>query len=470
MSIILPNHWTPRPYQMALWKYLAKGGLRASIAWHRRSGKDELCLHHAACASQERVGGIWHLLPEYSQARKSIWDAVNPHTGKRRIDEAFPLELREVTRENEMMIKFKNGSTWQLAGSDNYNALVGSSPCGLVFSEYALASPSAWAYLRPIVLENKGWAIFISTPRGRNHFYDLHQAAEHDPSWFRQSLSNDETHVFTPAQMTDELREMQAQHGEQFGQSFFNQEYHVSFDAAIMGSIWGDCVDQAVREKRIVDYAVDRTVPVYTAWDLGRTDDTAIWFYQMNGTKIDVFDHHASNTKDIPFYLGLLRQKSREYGITYATHWLPHDARPRTLAAGGKSIWQQFQDGGKDLGRFSIGPRLDKQEGIQAARKTFPHCRFHATRCEKGLASLKQYHREWDAEAKVFLQTPAHDASSHDADAFRYLSLSWRYQSVKHTDSPIVDRLLTNNVRSRTLGALREAHLAKRQQEREWAT
>ena len=148
MDIILPNQWSPRPYQRALWEYLAHGGTRASIAWHRRSGKDDLCLHHAACASQERVGGIWHLLPEYSQARKSIWDAVNPHTGRRRIDEAFPLEMRETTRENEMLIKFKNGSTWQLAGSDNYNALVGSSPCGLVFSEYALANPAAWAYLQ----------------------------------------------------------------------------------------------------------------------------------------------------------------------------------------------------------------------------------------------------------------------------------------------------------------------------------
>ena len=473
MAVTLPNQWRPRPYQQALWNYLSEGGLRASIAWHRRSGKDDLCLHHAACASQERVGGIWHLLPEYSQARKSIWDAVNPHTGKRRIDEAFPLDMREVTRENEMLIKFKNGSTWQLAGSDNYNALVGSSPCGLVFSEYALANPSAWAYLRPIVLENKGWAVFISTPRGKNHFYDLHQAAAHDPAWFHQSLSNDETQVFAPQQMRDELREMQAQHGEQYGASFFQQEYHVSFDAAIMGSIWGDCVDTAVREGRITNFPLDPAVPVYTAWDLGRTDDTAIWFYQMNGTNLDIFDHHASNTKDIPFYVQLLQAKRRQHGFTYATHWLPHDARPRTLAAGGKSILQQFHDAAlldSQLGKFSIGPRLDKQEGIQAARKTFPHCRFHATRCAEGLESLKHYHREWDAEHKVFLTSPAHDHSSHNADAFRYLSLSWKYQHPAQPDSPLIDRLLQTSISHMNFGQLREKHFAKRRSDREWSS
>ncbi len=461
MKITLPNNWSPRPYQRALWKYLSNGGMRASIAWHRRSGKDDLCLHHAACASQERVGGIWHLLPEYSQARKSIWDAVNPHTGRRRIDEAFPMEMREVTRENEMLIKFKNGSTWQLAGSDNYNALVGSSPCGLVFSEYALANPSAWAYLRPIVLENNGWAVFISTPRGKNHFYDLHSNAKTDPAWFCESLGNDDTRVFTTAQMEAELREMQAQHGEQYGLSFFNQEYNVSFDAAIMGSIWGDCVDTAQREGRIGVFGPQAGLPVYTAWDLGRTDDTAIWFYQMDGAEIRVFEHHASNTKDIPFYVELLKAKRREHSVTYATHWLPHDARPRTLAAGGKSILQQFHDAAKadlSLGRFAIGPRLDKQEGIQAARRTFPLCRFHAGRCAKGLESLKSYHREWDAEHKVFLNSPAHDQSSHDADAFRYLSLSWKQPRQK---GPIMDRSEPDRTSAMSFGALKKKHFDK---------
>lgn len=85
-----------------------------------------------------------------------MWDAINPHTGKKRIDEAFPLEIRKSTKEQEMMIQFHGGSSFQLVGSDNFNSLVGSPPVGLVFSEYALSNPSAWSYLRPILLENGG--------------------------------------------------------------------------------------------------------------------------------------------------------------------------------------------------------------------------------------------------------------------------------------------------------------------------
>jgi len=136
----LPDGWEPRTYQLKLWRYLANGGLRADVAAHRRWGKDEVALNWASVAAAERVGSYWHLLPEASQARKAIWDAVNPHTGRRRIDEAFPAKLRAATRDSDMMIRFRNGSTWQVCGSDNYNSLVGSPPVGVVFSEWALAN------------------------------------------------------------------------------------------------------------------------------------------------------------------------------------------------------------------------------------------------------------------------------------------------------------------------------------------
>ena len=137
------NGWEPRWYQQKLWSYLQSGGLRAIEIAHRRWGKDDVILHHTAIAIHERVASYWHCLPEFVQARKAIWTAVNAHTGKRRIDEAFPIELRESTNDNEMFIRFKNGSTWQVIGSDRYNSLVGSGVAGVVFSEWALANPSA---------------------------------------------------------------------------------------------------------------------------------------------------------------------------------------------------------------------------------------------------------------------------------------------------------------------------------------
>lgn len=474
LDIELPYHWQVRPTQGPIWAYLAAGGTRVSICAHRRWGKDELALHWAAYAAHQRVGGYWHLLPEYAQARKAIWEAVNPHSGVRRIDEAFPLALRETTREQEMFIKFKNGSTWQLAGSDNFNSLVGSSPCGITFSEYALANPAAWAYLRPILRENDGWAIFISTPRGKNHFYRLHESALSEPHWFAQTLPTAATGIFSDDELQAELRELQAEHGDTYGRSLWMQEYHCSFDAAIPGSFWAESLDALQARGAIQDFYVDPKRPVFTVGDLGRTDDTAIWWYQIDGDQLDIIDYWAGAGYEIyePAHpdrslVHVLTERARRGGYRYAQHWWPHDARPRRLGMGGKSILQQFQEAGKlesALGSFAIVPRLDVQEGIQAGRKTFQHVRrMHKTRCEAGVEALRHYHREWDAELKKYLDHPVHDWSSHPADGWRYLSLSWRPAKALAAD-PLDAPMRTS---LGTWGQVMSTHLAQKQRERD---
>ncbi len=473
MNITLPNHWSPRPYQAKLWKYLQDGGKRAVICAHRRWGKDEVSLHHTACAAHERIGNYGHMLPQYAQARKAIWDAVNPHSGKRRIDEAFPVEIRETTNDQEMKIRLKCGSTWQVIGSDNYNSLMGTSFAGIVKSEEALSDPAAWAYLSPILRENDGWVLFISTPRGHNHFEKILKTAQKTEGWYWEISTASDTGVFTQEKLDEELQGLQDLHGDDYGLALFRQEYGCSFDAAILGSIWGDCLDRAEREGRITDIPALPGALVDTGWDLGRTDDTSIWFRQLSGRDLHLVDHHASHGKDVQFYVELLLTKRVELGrITYGTHWLPHDARPRTLAAGGKSILQQFQEAARlypELGRFAIVPRLDVQEGIQAARKTFPLCRFDKTHCAKGLESLRNYHRQWDEEKRMFLDHPQHDWSSHDADAFRYLSLSWKYSQPEALPLSWNEKIALNNFDQTTMGQLRERHFEQRRRERELA-
>jgi len=225
LRIRLPNNWVPRPYQRAAWDYLERGGRHAEIVWHRRAGKDELCLHRTAVAAFERTASYWHMLPDYAQARKAIWMSVNPHTGRRRIDEAFPQELRRATREHEMQIEFVNGSTWQVVGSDRFDSLVGAAPAGIVYSEWALANPNARAYFRPIIAENRGWQIFITTPRGRNHALTTLKAARKTPGVFAQVLDAGETGVFTPAQLDAELTAYKAEFGDDYGSAKFAQEY-----------------------------------------------------------------------------------------------------------------------------------------------------------------------------------------------------------------------------------------------------
>lgn len=472
-EIVLPYQWSPRLYQQPLWNYLKHGGKRAVVVWPRRHGKDDVCLQHAVCSMGRRKGTYWYLLPQYGQARKSMWDAIDEERGQRRIDVIVPPAIRTLYREQEMMVGFA-GSTLQMVGADNFNTLVGSPPIGVVFSEAARTDPQAWPYIMPILEKNGGWAAFNSTPYGgnQNHYKALYEMAQTEPGWFAELLQAPQCGVYSEKQLQDILRQLQAVNGEDYGYALWRQEYFCAFDAAIPGAIWADCLVKAEREGRIVDFELDRTVPVRTAWDLGRTDDTAIWWYQVRGEQIDIIDHHSSSFKDIPFYMDLLRAKRTEHALLYAVHRLPHDARPRTLAAGGKSIFQQCVEAARldhALGRFQIGKRLDVQEGIQAARATFPRCRFHKTRTAKGRESLKQYHREWDEETKSFRDRPAHDWASHDADAFRELALSWTQLRESPRETPWQEELTKATLPNITYSQLREQHFASRRRLREWA-
>ena len=233
----MPGGWAPRDYQKPLIRYLQDGGKRADVVAHRRWGKDEVALHWAASQIGEHAGTYWHLLPEASQGRKAIWDAVNPHTGAKRIDEAFPKRFRARTVDAEMKIEFRNGAVWQVLGSDNYDRLVGSSVRGVVFSEWALAKPEAWTYIRPILVESDGWALFIWTPRGRGHATRAFEVRAADPAWFTLKSPATETDVFTPEQLAVERTELIAEAGsEAEGQARFDTEYLVAFDAAAPGA------------------------------------------------------------------------------------------------------------------------------------------------------------------------------------------------------------------------------------------
>jgi len=465
MNINLPNNWSPREYQKPLWNYLAKKGKRACVAWPRRHGKDDVMLHHNACSVFERTGNYWYMLPEYNQCRKAIWDAVNPHTGKKRIDEAFPPEIRSNTLNQEMKIIFPNGSTWQLMGSDNYNALVGSPPIGLTYSEYAISNPSSWSYLRPILLENGGWSVFNSTPRGKNHFYKLLRMAEKSSDWFSEHLTADTTNLFTPEQLQSELEEMQAEHGEVFGKAIWLQEYFCSFEAAIPGSIWGEAISKISAQGQITDVPFEEGSPVFTAWDLGRDDYTSIFFFQVIGAELHIIDFWEDNFKEIPEICQMIRDKTSEYGYEYGTHWVPHDAKPTRLGMGGKSILQQLVE--EEVGQFRLTPNMGRDKGIQAGRVTFARSFFDKEKLGDAVEHLKSYHRKYNEELKKFSDEPVHDEHSHSADAWRYLSIVWKESANIEAEPTLHERLHKGNITSVNFGALKKEHFARMKRQRE---
>ena len=169
MEITRPHNWRPRDYQIPMWRYMEHGGRRSVLLWHRRAGKDDNSLRYLASAAMEKTATYWYLLPKAVQVRRAIWEAVNPHTGKRRVIEAFPDAIVARTRDNEMTLTLANGSSVHFLGADNFDTLVGSPPYGIVFSEYSLTNPLSWAYLKPILEENGGWAIFNFTSVSYTH-------------------------------------------------------------------------------------------------------------------------------------------------------------------------------------------------------------------------------------------------------------------------------------------------------------
>jgi hypothetical protein len=413
----LPHNWTPRDYQAAAWKYLEHGGKRANLIWHRRAGKDDMALHWTAVAALTRPGVYWHMLPQAEQARKAIWRAVDAHQGQRRIDLAFPLEIRKQTRDQEMNIEFVNGSIWQLVGSDNYNALVGSPPIGIVFSEWALADPQAWSFLAPILEENDGWAIFVTTPRGPNHAKKLFDYASRVEDWFAEKLTADSTGVFSREQLDRIRDDLKGLHGVNDGEAIFNQEYFCSFESMVIGSYYGTIIEQLERDDRITEVPYDSNVSVTTAWDLGIGDSTAIWFLQECGREIHCIDYYEASGMDLGHYVRELIRR----GYVYGRHILPHDAAARELGTGVSriDILENLGLRSGQLGAIHLAPRLRIEDGIQAVRAMLPKCWFDADKCSKAVEALKLYRSDYDNKHGVMRPRPIHDWTSHCADAFR---------------------------------------------------
>lgn len=421
--IRLPHNWEPRDYQLPAWSYLERGGRHCELVWHRRGGKDDLALHRCAVAAFERIGNYWHMLPQANQARKALWEAVNPHTGKRRIDDAFPHAIRAATREQEMLIRFVNGSTWQVVGSDNFDSLVGSPPIGLVFSEWALCNPAAWAYLMPIIEENGGWVIFNTTPRGKNHAYRSLKAAQKRSDAFGELLTAEHTGIFTAEQLARIRAKLIDTYGEEYGVALYEQEYLVSFEAANLGAILGRWLARAEAQGRISDeHDYDPAgAPVEISSDIGRRDASAWYFWQPCLGGFRIVDHDVDSGLDADDWCTRLAKRLTAGGYRLGRIWLPHDARARTFAAKHSAVEIFIRHFGME--RVAIVPDASVEDRINAARKVIRACTFHDTKTAKGRDALSTWCYEYDEERREFSQTPRHDWASHDGDAFSYGAL-----------------------------------------------
>lgn len=400
---------------------------RLIAIWHRRAGKDEICLNAIRDLMTRETGTYWHCFPEQKQARKAIWNGVDSSTGMRRILQVFPERGIKRMQDDDMFIELANGSTFQLIGSDRYDATVGSGPKGIVYSEWALSNPAAWAYHSPMIRESGGFAAFITTPRGNNHAKTMLDRAKKSPNWFWQVLSIEDTQALSAEVLAEALEEYQDLHGIELGLALFEQEYRCSFAGAMVGAYFGAEMARCEREGRITEVEVDHDHPVHTAWDLGKAVNNPIWCFQVIGGQLRIVDFHRPDSDDIKDWVHWLNE--RDYR---GNDYVPHDIMVTEWGTK-RTRYDVLKELGRKPKRIA---RVSMADGLQAGRTAINGAVFDQTRCELGIDGLKSYRREWDDELKTFRENPVKDWAEHIGSAWRYLGLAWRDVQPPKKDKP----------------------------------
>lgn len=397
--IVIP--YKPRD---AFWPLHDRTERWAVVVAHRRAGKTVACVNEllkAALTSERKDFRGAYVSPFYRQSKAVAWDYL------KRYSSVVP---NVSINESELRIDYPNGARIQLFGADNADALRGMFFDLVVADEYGDWKPSVWAYvIRPALADRQGKAIIIGTPKGRNQFFEIYDLAQRSKDWLCLTIKADSSGILPESEL-NALKE-------ELTEDAWRQEMECDFDAALPGAIFGKELWKLEQEGRVKKDLYDKNLKTYAVLDLGFSDDTAIWWFQV-GKELRLIDCYSASGMPISHYQEVLKGKPYTYGDWL---YLPHDARAKSLQTG-RSIEQQFS---ALSWKPRIVPELGLIDGVQAARLTLEDCYFDEA-CREGIETLKQYQREYDEEKRCFRDKPRHDWTSHYADAFRYACLVWR--------------------------------------------
>lgn len=402
----------PRPLQDKLHRSLKTFNV---IVCHRRFGKTIFSLNELidkALRCEKRNPQYAYIGPTYGSVKRVAWDPAKEYTKGLPGVETNEQDLRIEIPRAHMGDKIKI----LLLGAENPGSLRGIYLDGVILDEFAECDPTIWSQVvSPALSDRGGWAIFIGTPKGMNGFFDVYEAAgrpEAQKDWFRCMYKASETKILTEAELDRQRLNMSEEE--------YEQEFECSFGAALIGSYYAKQMQRATDEKRITQVPYDRAVCVDTFWDLGIGDTTAIWFAQVVGKEYHIIDHLEASGAGLEWYVKQIKDKPYIYG----EHVVPHDAAARELGTG-KTRVETLQNYG--LGRIRVLERAqDVDDEIHACRMILDKCWFDSIKCERGLKSLKNYERKWDAKQKIFSAKPLHNWASHSADAFRVFAMGVR--------------------------------------------
>lgn len=387
------------------------------IVAHRRAGKTVATvadLLTCALATTKANARYAYIAPYHAQAKAIAWDYLK----------RFSAGVAVKVSEAELSVELPNAARVRLYGADNPDSLRGLYLDGVVLDEYGDMRPNVWGeIIRPLLADRKGWAVFIGTPRGKNHFWEIHQQSQR-PEWLSLQLKASLTGLIDSAELADAAAQMTPEQ--------YAQEFECEFEVPALGAIYANEMGRAKSDKRIASVPYDPALLVDTAWDLGIGDSTAIWFYQAVRGEVHAIDYYENHGQPITHYLSELASKPYKYG----KHHVPHDAEGRELGTG-KSIADLMK--GANYWP-TIVPKLGLEAGINATRVLFPRVWFDETKCKAGLDCLMNYRRSFNARLGEFKDEPVHDWASHGADAFRYLAVA--YSETNKPDRPLKYRNL----------------------------
>jgi phage terminase large subunit len=406
---VVCSEYTPRQHSLA---FHARSQRFAIVVLHRRAGKTVMAINDLidkAIQCQKPFPKYAYIAPFREQAKSIAWEYLKHY--------AAP--LIDKTMESELSVLLKNGARIRLFGADNPDGLRGNYFDGVVLDEYAQIHPRLFGeVIGPALADRKGWIVFMGTPAGKNHFYELWDSAQCNENWFTQLLKASESGIID----AEELELIRTNPGTD--EATYLQEMECSFTAAVRGAIWAEYIERHETTNQGV-FPYDPTRPVITAFDIGHEDDTSIWFAQANGRELAIIDFFTQNHLSVDDILDILVSKGYRYSIGY----LPHDAANKSFQTG-KSTRELMTEAGF---KTQLVPSLSVQDGIQAVRATLPNVFFNVANADVrvGLSALKTYQREWDSKTQIFRAKPKHDWSSNPADAFRYLCLAMNPTALK---------------------------------------
>ncbi len=392
--------YAPRPWQLAV--HNDNSRFKVIVA-HRRSGKTSLCINELIKeALLHKKYRYFYIAPTYKAAKMIAWEMLL---------NSVPRELINKTNETELVVRLKNGSYIELKGADNPDTLRGVGLDGVIFDEYSQQPSNIYSeIIRPSLSDRKGWATWIGTPKGKNAFFELYNSAQKKPEWKTWLLPVSQTNLISASELLLAKADMD--------DNEYNQEYECSFESIVKGAVYGEVWKGLVERHGVRELTYKENLPVYSAWDFGIGDATAIGIYQVSSNgEVYLLDYYENSDQPLQHYIDWIKGLNIEFKL----HFGDPSGANRNLNTG-RSVFEDLA--AQKIMVFARPTRvIDK---ISATVKLIRDHLYVGSKCHRFIDAITNYHYTWDERRGEYSREPYHDWSSHACDQIGYFAVNYQ--------------------------------------------